>query len=94
MVKLLPVQYHIVLGEAYWGKEWKTARTICLNKNDNPAPTTNQLRPISMLPTFSKIYEKLFLLRFHSWFSRMNIYPFNNQVQELIKRQYFESTTY
>ncbi|CAF4801270.1 unnamed protein product, partial [Rotaria magnacalcarata] len=83
MIKLLPVQYHSVLAKAYnnlfrtafWGKEWKTARTICLNKSDNPAPTTNQLRPISMLPTFSKIYEKLFLLRFQNWSSRMNILP-------------------
>ncbi|CAM2719395.1 unnamed protein product [Rotaria socialis] len=83
MIKLLPVQYHIVLAETYnnlfrtadWGKHWKTARTICLNKIDTPAPTTNQLRPISMLPIFSKIYRKLFLLRFHSWSSRMNILP-------------------
>ncbi|CAF3366139.1 unnamed protein product [Rotaria socialis] len=60
MIKLLPVQYHIVLAETYnnlfrtadWGKHWKTARTICLNKIDTPAPTTNQLRPISMLPIF------------------------------------------
>ncbi|CAF3358398.1 unnamed protein product [Rotaria socialis] len=28
-----------------------------------------------MLPTFSKIYEKLFLLRFQNWSSRMNILP-------------------
>jgi hypothetical protein len=83
MIKLLPTHYHILLTNsynelfraAYWGIEWKRARTICLNKSDNPAPTTNQLRPISMLPTFSKIYEKLFLIRFNSWSSRMNVLP-------------------
>ncbi len=83
MVKLLPTHYHALLtsaynvlfGNAFWGREWKQARTICLNKSDNPAPTTNQLRPISMLPTFSKIYEGLFLIRFNSWSVKMNILP-------------------
>jgi hypothetical protein len=83
MIKLLPIHYHKLLTYAYnelfrlayWGKEWKTARTICLNKIDNPAPKTNQLRPISMLPTFSKMYERLFLLRFRKWTTRMNVLP-------------------
>ncbi|CAF4343507.1 unnamed protein product, partial [Rotaria magnacalcarata] len=83
MIKLLPEHYHTLLTQAYndlfrnaqWGKEWKTARTICLNKSENPAPTTDQLRPISMLPTCSKIYERLFLTRFNSWTTRMNILP-------------------
>ncbi|CAF5217130.1 unnamed protein product, partial [Rotaria magnacalcarata] len=51
MIKLLPEHYHALLTQAYndlfrnaqWGKEWKTARTICLNKSENPAPTTDQL---------------------------------------------------
>lgn len=83
MIKLLPVQFHDTLAQAYnvlfqsayWGKEWKIARTICFNKCDNPAPSTNQLRPISMLPIFSKIYERLFLLRFNSWSRRTNVLP-------------------
>jgi hypothetical protein len=83
MVKLLPVRYHGALTQAYnrlfrsayWGKNWKTARTICLNKPNNPIPTTTQLRPISMLPVFSKIYERLFLLRFNQWSRKMNILP-------------------
>ena len=83
MIKLLPAQYHKLLENAYnrlfhsahWGEEWKRARTICLNKCDSPAPTTSQLRPISMLPAFSKIYERLFLLRFIRWTSVMNVLP-------------------
>ena len=83
MVKLLPPNYYSLLTRAYnvlfshafWGVEWKIARTICLNKTNDPAPTTNQLRPISMLPTFSKIYERLFLTRFNKWSVDMNILP-------------------
>ncbi|CAF2796317.1 unnamed protein product [Rotaria sp. Silwood2] len=83
MIKLLCAHFHDMLTRAYnelfqaahWGKEWKMARTICLNKCDNPASTTNQLRPISMLPTFSQIYERLFLFKFNSWSTIMNILP-------------------
>ncbi|CAF1617935.1 unnamed protein product [Rotaria magnacalcarata] len=75
MIKEIPEHFHVILPHAYsqlfsainWDNEWKLARTICLNKSDNPVPTTNQLRPISMLPVFSKVYEKLFLLRFNRW---------------------------
>lgn len=83
MVKLLPESYHVPLITAYntlfstaqWDHKWKSAKTLCLNKVDNPAPTTNQLRPISLLPTFSKIYEKLFLLKFDKWVQSNNILP-------------------
>ncbi|CAF1277970.1 unnamed protein product [Rotaria magnacalcarata] len=60
---------------AFWDNSWKQARTICLNKVDNPAPSTNQLRPISLLPTFSEIYEKLFLLKFDKWIQLNSILP-------------------
>ncbi|CAF3310754.1 unnamed protein product [Rotaria socialis] len=62
---ILPHAYNQLFSAAYWGNEWKLASTIYLNKSDNPAPATNQLHPISMLPVFSKVYEKLFLLRFN-----------------------------
>ncbi|CAF1941723.1 unnamed protein product [Rotaria magnacalcarata] len=83
MIKEIPEHFHVILPHAYsqlfsavnWDNEWKLARTICLNKSDNPVPTTNQLRPISMLPVFSKVYEKLFLLRFNRWTIKMNILP-------------------
>ncbi|CAF1249995.1 unnamed protein product [Rotaria sordida] len=73
MVKLLPTHHHLLLAHAYndlfraahWGKEWKTARTICLNKSDHPAPTANQLRPISLFPTFTfdKLWQQGLLLK-------------------------------
>ncbi|CAF4534831.1 unnamed protein product, partial [Rotaria sp. Silwood2] len=63
MIKELPAHFHVMLTHAYndlfrsahWGSEWKVARAICLNKSDNPVPTTNQLRPISMLPVFKSV---------------------------------------
>ncbi|CAF4333601.1 unnamed protein product, partial [Rotaria magnacalcarata] len=66
MIRLLPEHYHALLTQAYndlfRNAQWGT-------------PITDQLRPISMLPTFSKIYEKLFLTKFNSWATRMNRLP-------------------
>ena len=100
MIKLLPTSYYttltyvynVLFREVFWGDEWKLAHTICLNKGDNPAPTTSQLRPISILPIFSKVYERLFLIRFNGWATRMNILPANSLVQDLTKQQHHEST--
>ena len=83
MIKLMPDGLHQLLALAYnrlfqfafWGDEWKRARVICLNKTDKPTPSTNQLRPISILPAFSKIYERLFLKFFNIWVMKNNIIP-------------------
>ncbi|CAF2965954.1 unnamed protein product [Rotaria sp. Silwood2] len=83
MIKLPSIHYNALLTHAYnelfraahWSKEWKAARTIRLNKSDNSASTTNQLLSILMLPIFSKIFERLFLIRFNRWSSTMNILP-------------------
>ena len=83
MIKLLPgcyapiltAQYNDLFAEARWKNEWKQARTVCFNKADNPAPTTQQLRPISLLPVLGKVYERLFMLRFQTWLQTRGILP-------------------
>lgn len=74
-MNLLADEYNVLFSEVHWGESWKQSRTICFNKVDNPAPMTNQLRPISLLPIFGKIYERLFLIKFKAWVERMNILP-------------------
>ena len=74
-IKLLVDSYNDLFTEAYWGERWKISKTICFNKVDNPAPSTNQLRPISLLPIFGKIYERLFILRFSRWLEGINALP-------------------
>ncbi|CAM4809500.1 unnamed protein product [Rotaria magnacalcarata] len=70
---ILAPQYNALFSSACWSKNWKQARTICFNKTDHPAPTTQQLRPISLLAVLGKIYERLFLLRFQKWMTIHNI---------------------
>jgi hypothetical protein len=72
---LLATQYNKLFSIVHWSKNWKQARTLCFNKVDSPAPTTQQLRPISLLPVLGKVYERLFLLRFQKWLHNLNVIP-------------------
>ena len=62
--ELLALAYNRLFQFAFWGDEWKRARVICLNKTD---------KPISILPAFNKIYERLFLNFFNIWVMKNNI---------------------
>ena len=46
------------ITEAYFPKQWKIARASPVPKIDNPV-SNDQLRPISVLPVLSKVFEKL-----------------------------------
>ena len=70
---ILALRYNTLFASVFWSKSWKQARTICFNKSNSPAPTTQQLRPISLLPALAKVYERLFLLRFQKWLHGLNI---------------------
>ncbi|CAF2095552.1 unnamed protein product [Rotaria magnacalcarata] len=72
---ILAPQYNDLFASAYWSKNWKRARTICFNKSDQSAPTTQQLRPISLLPVLGKVYERRFIMRFQRWLTNLNILP-------------------
>jgi endonuclease/exonuclease/phosphatase (EEP) superfamily protein YafD len=72
---ILAFQYNALFATVHWSVSWKRARTVCFNKTDNPALSTQQLRPISLLPVLGKVYERLFLLRFQKWLQSYNILP-------------------
>ena len=46
------------IAKAYFPKQWKIARVFPVPKIDNPV-SNDQLRPISVLPVLSKVFEKL-----------------------------------
>ncbi len=48
-------------------KIWKMAKIITLNKLRTAIPNCEQTRPISLLATHSKIYEKILLNRIQEW---------------------------
>jgi hypothetical protein len=73
--QILTEQYNALFAELFWDKQWKQSRTICFNKVESASPTTQQLRPISLLPVLGKVYERLFLLRFKKWLLKYGILP-------------------
>ena len=50
----------------------KTAKVVPIFKSGNKSDLTNY-RPISLLPQFSKILEKLFDIRFESFLNKNNV---------------------
>lgn len=65
MLKNLPekiVWYYTVLfnnclNNTYFPSEWKKAKVIALTKKDKDGSTPSNLRPISLLPNISKVFE-------------------------------------
>ena len=71
MIKLLPPTHLQCLAECFnaWVVEgqypefWKLAKIITLNKLTAGVPRSEQTRPISLLATHSKMFEKVILER-------------------------------
>ncbi|CAF3314472.1 unnamed protein product [Rotaria socialis] len=69
MLKLLPPGYlqclwncfNLWLKECRFPHDWKVAKVISLNKLKTGIPSSDQTRPISLLATHSKIFERLLL---------------------------------
>ncbi|CAF3209572.1 unnamed protein product [Rotaria socialis] len=83
MLKLLPPGYlqclwncfNLWLKECRFPHDWKVAKVISLNKLKTGIPSSDQTRPISLLATHSKIFEKLLLVRIRNWAELNSIIP-------------------
>ena len=63
---------NLSLSEGIFPTELKVAKVIPLYKMDDPM-LVNNYRPISILPTFSKIFEKLMFNRLNTYIEKQNI---------------------
>lgn len=83
MIKKLPPSYvdclvncfNQWLNDCKYLKEWKLAKIVTLNKLKSGVPKCDQTRPISLLATHSKLFEKLILNRIRYWAETNNIVP-------------------
>jgi hypothetical protein len=57
------VVYNSILRLCYFPVKWKYAQIIMIAKPGRPPTETNSYRPISLLPTLSKVFEQLILKR-------------------------------
>ena len=83
IIKKLPPSYieYLVccfnqwLRDSTYLEEWKIARIITLNKLKSGTPKCEQTRPISLLATHSKLFEKIILSRLRDWAESNNLVP-------------------
>lgn len=77
----LPVLEHLfnsIISTSKFPAEWKRTKVIAIKKKSNDESISN-LRPISLLSTISKIFEKLVKIQILEYINRMNyIHPFQS----------------
>jgi hypothetical protein len=64
-IKYLTQLFNAVLLKAYFPAQWKVAQIILILKPGKPPNVLTSYRPINILPTVSKVFEKLLLKRLH-----------------------------
>ena len=83
MIKKLPPSYidclakcfNIWLRECRYSDEWKLANIVTLNKRKSGVPKRDQTRPIALLATHSKLFEKVLLQRIRYWVESNHLVP-------------------
>ncbi|CAM4765951.1 unnamed protein product [Rotaria magnacalcarata] len=83
IIKLLPPAYidclvkcfNVWLSEGRYPDFWKLAKIITLNKLNAGVPRPDQTRPISLLATHSKLFEKVLLERVSNWAEGAQLVP-------------------
>jgi len=62
-LRVITLIYNSVLRLRYFPVQWKISEIIMIQKPGKPAEETTSYRPISLLPIFSKLLEKLLIQR-------------------------------
>ena len=83
MIKLLPPSYttcsvncfNVWLAEDRYSEQWKLAKIVTLNELKAGVPCCDQTRPISLLATHSKLFEKVILEKVRYWAERNQLIP-------------------
>jgi hypothetical protein len=83
MIKRIPPSYirclvkcfNTWLSEYRYPEFWKLAKIVTLNKLKTGVPRCDQTRPISLLATHSKLFEKIMLERIRHWAESNNLIP-------------------
>ena len=74
-IVMLTYLFNATLRLKYIPTQWKSAKVIMLLKPGKPPDDTKSYRPISLLPTISKLYEKLLLKRLCPIIDNLGIIP-------------------
>ena len=67
--------FNIWLRECRYPDEWELAKIVTLNKRKSGVPKCNQTRPIALLATHSKLFEKVLLQKIRYWAESNHLVP-------------------
>lgn len=68
-IDYLVVIFNAILKIGYFPSDWRRARIIMIPKPGKPQESVNSYRPISILSTLSKLFERIFLSRMEKFIS-------------------------
>ena len=74
-IKLLTFIFNAMLRLEYFPSQWKCAEVIMLLKPNKSESCLSSYRPISLLVTFSKVFERILLRRMSPVLAELNIIP-------------------
>jgi len=72
---LLTYIYNSILRLSYIPSTWKHSIIVLIHKPGKPPEASSSYRPISLLPSFSKIFEKVLLKKIYPIINDLNIKP-------------------
>lgn len=75
--ELLTKLYNECLRNGHYPKSWKSARTIPVHKAGKDANDKTSYRPISLLPIFAKLFDKIINAKLTTFNEEQNIIPDN-----------------
>ena len=73
LVRPLSIMFQNSLNSCIYPSTWKKANVIPVHKKDNKQ-CVNNYRPVSLLPVFGKIFEKLIFNEIYSFHDREKLF--------------------
>lgn len=73
--RLLAIIFNAIIRLGYFPKQWKKAEIILIQKPGKPETEVTSYRPISLLPTISKVFEKLFTSKIKEFLEGNQLIP-------------------
>lgn len=74
-IQLICYIFNAISRNGCFPRAWKTAQIIMIPKPGKDETQVTSYRPISLLPTLSKLYEKMLLIKLHPILEQGNIIP-------------------
>jgi hypothetical protein len=74
-IKLITYIFNAVMKTGYYPETWKISQIIMIPKPGKDVTNVNSYRPISLLPTLSKLFEKMLLQKLKPILHEKNIIP-------------------